>query len=1064
MRVGGSIRVEGDVQAGIGPYGRRLARLAAAIVAALTVATASASASPPNGTPALGYSLVQNAPAPSSSAPLQPLAPTGPPTVVTEPASSITSESAVLHATVNPNGSAVIECTFEYGTTTAYVSHQPCSSLPGSGESPVPVSLSLKGLGANTTYHFRISAANAGGTSLGLDQTFTTLPVPPAVTTCKVEVTSTTARLCGTVNPHGGEVAECRFEFGTTTAYGSNAPCTPPPGSGTSPVEVHAEIAGLTPNTTYHFRIVATNAGGQSTSSDQTFTTLVGAPTVVTEPATAVKVTSATPHATVNPNEGDVSECKFEYGTTTAYGSSRPCSSLPGAGNTPVAVSATVKGLAPNTTYHFRISATNPGGTSKGADETLKTLEASAPTVVTAAASSITQTSASVSATVNPNESEVSECKFEYGTTTAYGSGVPCSSLPGSGESPVAVSAAVTGLAPNTTYHFRISATNPGGTSKGADETFKTLEVSPPAVVTTLASAITQTAATLNGTVNPNGSEVSECKFEWGTTTAYGSSAPCSSLPGSEGSPVAVSAPVAGLAANTTYHFRIFATNGRGSSTGADKSFKTLPNPPTVVTEPASSVGESSATLHATVNPNGGEVAECKFEYGTTTAYGSSVPCMSSPGSGESPVAVSGALKEGQLGPGTTYHFRISATNSTGTSTGADQAFTTGPAVATKAASSIGETSATLNASVNPNGHEVSACSFEYGTTTAYGKTAPCSPSPGSGTTAVAVAASVTVLSVNTAYHFRISASNAEGTSTGADETFSTLARPPSVLSAAASSIKQTSATLNATVNPEGKQVSACTFEWGTTSAYGSSAPCSALPGAGETPVAVSAPLSGLSNKTSYHFRITATSAEGQSRGVDRTFTAASAHVYKNGTMGAEGKPVRTIAWGTLKLTNASLGEVECHTVSAGYLENPAGGGSALGKVQGFVPYECVSASCTSLGGSASEVTPEALPWSTEAIEAEGGAMRIRSGNRVRAAGADLVRVNCVGKVSGQFVGEAAPKFLTGLEIGAVPTEEEFDQPGSGELESEANGGLKSSGKLKVQGYGAQELLEVKNP
>ena len=98
------------------------------------------------------------------------------------------------------------------------------------------------------------------------------------------------------------------------------------------------------------------------------------------------------------------------------------------------------------------------------------------PTVVTGSASSITQTSATLNATVNPNSETVSDCHFEYGTSMSYGTSVPCTTLPGSGSSPVAVSAPVTGLSANTTYHFQIVATNPTGTSTGADQTLTTAE------------------------------------------------------------------------------------------------------------------------------------------------------------------------------------------------------------------------------------------------------------------------------------------------------------------------------------------------------------------------------------------------------------------------------------------------------------------------------------------------------------------------------------------------------------------------------------------------------------
>jgi hypothetical protein len=125
-----------------------------------------------------------------------------------------------------------------------------------------------------------------------------------------------------------------------------------------------------------------------------------------------------------------------------------------------------------------------PTGTSHAAQWATRNfaIAVSAPPIVeTKKATAVGETAAMLNATVDPNGSEVSECKFEYGASTSYGSSASCSTAPGSGTSPVEVSAAVTGLSANTTYHFRISATNTGGTSKGSDETFTTLGTAPAA-------------------------------------------------------------------------------------------------------------------------------------------------------------------------------------------------------------------------------------------------------------------------------------------------------------------------------------------------------------------------------------------------------------------------------------------------------------------------------------------------------------------------------------------------------------------------------------------------------
>jgi plastocyanin len=193
------------------------------------------------------------------------------------------------------------------------------------------------------------------------------------------------------------------------------------------------------------------------------------------------------------------------------------------------------------------------------------------------------------------------------------------------------------------------------------------------------------------------------------------------------------------------------------------------------------------------------------------------------------------------------------------------------PVASTGSASAVNETEATLNGTVNPS-EQATTYFFEYGTTIAYGQKTT-GESAGSGTSAVAGSATVSGLSPATDYHFRLVAKNATGTSPGADRTFTTTG-PPSATTGAATGIGENGATLTGTVNPHGFATTYF-FNYGTTAAYGQKTATTAV-GSGTSAAPASAPLSGLSPDTTYHFQLVAESAKGTVPGVDRTFTTAA--------------------------------------------------------------------------------------------------------------------------------------------------------------------------------------------
>lgn len=235
------------------------------------------------------------------------------------------------------------------------------------------------------------------------------------------------------------------------------------------------------------------------------------------------------------------------------------------------------------------------------------------------------------------------------------------------------------GSNPNGTWGLYVvdDADGQGGSIAGGWSLSVTTVPGAPIVTTAAAGPLSTTGATLNGTFNPNG-EPTTYHFEYGPTDAYGSST-ASTSGGAGTAAVAAAAPITGLVANSDYHFRLVATNGTGTTTGSDQTFKTPPDPPVATTGAPTAVTQTGATLNASVNPSGAATTY-RFEYGTTPSYGSTTAGTSA-GDGTSAAPVSTPVTG--LAPGTTYHVRVVATSAGGTTNGGDQVFTTAAEVPT---------------------------------------------------------------------------------------------------------------------------------------------------------------------------------------------------------------------------------------------------------------------------------------------------------------------------------------------------------------------------------------------
>jgi hypothetical protein len=440
-------------------------------------------------------------------------------------------------------------------------------------------------------------------------------------TTPVTEITTTSATSGGTLSYIGSTEIITNGVCWNTTGNPSTADSKTGDEIG-NPLFV-SRLSSLNAGTTYYLRAYATNYAGTSYGDELTFTTLcavstappldtsgvaaattepsVVRPTLTTTPVSAITESSAISGGNITDDGGapitdrGVTIFSVTYvpirnaggkggGTSTHLLPLRTIHNGTGTGS----FISNLTGLKPSTKYRVQSFAKNSAGSAYGEYRSFTTLPLpSPPTATTQPATNISTTGATLNGIINPNNSSTT-ITFEYGTTTSYGQEVIADyQSPVSGNMETAISATLTGLT-ECTYHFRVKAVNSLGISYGSDIEFTICNLIP-TVSSLPATNITSTGATLNGTVNANGSPAT-VTFEYGHSKTsryvYGKGGrgilvtqwvwrdvTATQSPVTGTTQTYVSANVTGLVSGTTHPFRIKAVNSNGTAYSSQISF-----------------------------------------------------------------------------------------------------------------------------------------------------------------------------------------------------------------------------------------------------------------------------------------------------------------------------------------------------------------------------------------------------------------------------------------------------------------------------------------------------------
>ena len=405
--------------------------------------------------------------------------------VSTWPGTSITATSAVVTGYLESMGAYTsANVWFEWGTTTAYGRQTPMQTVHQTGM----YTYRLEGLAEGATYHFRplaIPGSLGWVTARGPDQKFTTISRPGIVVNTEPAngITANSAVLNGYITSLGpsGSISAW-FDYGTDSSFGSNTQRQALAKTG----NFTYMVSGLSPGTTYYFRVAAFADGRTANGQYSTFTTTAASVlSITTREAGLVTLSSAELHAYINSiGSAPYIRAWFNFGTVPEGGMSTPVLTYSSAGP----VSAQIAGLMADTTYYFQAAAQTPDGNKAyGKQATFKTASIPKAAVSTYPATAITDSSATLNGKLDNLGNAASLLAwFEYGTTADFGNVTVVRTF----DSPVPFSSAIPVL-PGTTYYYRAVALNPGtggGSVSGATISFVAASLPSPPLVSPVTS------------------------------------------------------------------------------------------------------------------------------------------------------------------------------------------------------------------------------------------------------------------------------------------------------------------------------------------------------------------------------------------------------------------------------------------------------------------------------------------------------------------------------------------------------------------------------------------------